>query len=375
MKKFLVFFFVLFLASIFSLSAAGRASAPRGQAADTRTVVDQNGNTITLPATIERVAITSPWPLPSVYALFMGSGERIVGIHPAVQSAAEFSFLMRVAPQLATADTGWIQGTTINIEALMNLNPCVVFIPAGNEAQRSALESAGIPAVAFSVSIAQWNTIETINLWVQLLGEIFGDELKADYITSHGRMVEEMVLSRTRTIPQAERPRTLILFRYDYTQMQTMGPGHFGQYWLDTTGAISVSEGFPSTPMLFNINMEQVLAWDPEVILITNFSPALASDFLEGEARVFNDDWSAVRAVRDRRVYKFPMGMYRWYPPSSDSPLTLLWLAQTLHPELFADIDLHQEIRDFYQRFYGLTLTDADLHLMLNPPREAARDA
>ena len=84
MKRFLVFFFVLFLAGVFSLPAAGHASAPREQAAATRTVIGQNGNTISLPAVIERVAITSPWPLSSVYALFMGSGERIVGVHLAV---------------------------------------------------------------------------------------------------------------------------------------------------------------------------------------------------------------------------------------------------------------------------------------------------
>ena len=344
--------------------AAAEAADPN----EPHTVIDHNGNEITIPANIERIVMIQPWPLPSVYALYVGGGDRIVGVHPSVQSAAEFSLLNRVAPEVAAADISFAQAADVNVEELMNLDPCLAFIMAGNDAQREALESAGVPAVAFSVTIADWNTIETVNAWVELLAEIFGDVGKANEITDFGRSTEAMVLERIATLDEDDKPRALILVRYDEHMIQTMGTNQFGQYWLDTAGAINVAgdieDGF------FEVNMEQVLEWDPEIIFITNFSAVLAEDFDDGV--VFNDDWSTVTAVQNGEVHKFPMGMYRWYPPSSDSALTLMWLAQTIHPELFDDIDLEQEIRDFYLRFYDLELSDQDLHDMFNPVREAA---
>jgi iron complex transport system substrate-binding protein len=67
--------------------------------------------------------------------------------------------------------------------------------------------------------------------------------------------------------------------------------------------------------------------------------------------------------------------MYRWYPPSSDSPLSLLWLAKQNHPDLFADIDLPEEIKKYFIRFYNVELTDEDIVKIMNPPREAADGA
>jgi len=303
----------------------------------------------------------------------VGSGERIVGVHESIRGAAEFSFLPRIAPEIAYAETGFVYGglADINIEELLNLDPCLVFISAGNDAQRDIMQLAGIPAVAFSTTIAQWNTIETVNYWVELLRDIFGDEVKADEITGFGREVESMVLERISTIPEEDRPRALILMRYSEHEMQTTGNRHFGDYWLRTSGAINVAGGIDMGG--YNISMEQVLEWNPEMIFITNFSPVLVEDFEGGF--VFDDDWRSVAAYQEGRIYKFPMGMYRWIPPSSDAALTLLWMAQTTHPELFADIDLYQEIRDFYLRFYNIELTDADIYLMMNPPRETATGA
>ena len=51
-----------------------------------------------------------------------------------------------------------------------------------------------------------------------------------------------------------------------------------------------------------------------------------------------------------------PLGLYRSYTPSGDSPLTLLWMAATLYPERFADIDLAKEAQSFYQDVYGIAI-------------------
>ena len=49
-----------------------------------------------------------------------------------------------------------------------------------------------------------------------------------------------------------------------------------------------------------------------------------------------------------------------------------MWLAKTIQPELFADIDMDQEIKDYYVKYYNVELTDDDLQVIYNPAREAA---
>ena len=71
-------------------------SAPA--AGETKTITEHGGNEVVIPVNIDRVVIASLWPLPSVYALYQGSGDKLVGMHPASKSAAEHSLLMKVAP-------------------------------------------------------------------------------------------------------------------------------------------------------------------------------------------------------------------------------------------------------------------------------------
>jgi iron complex transport system substrate-binding protein len=117
------------------------------------------------------------------------------------------------------------------------------------------------------------------------------------------------------------------------------------------------------------INMEQVYEWDPEIIFITNFTPTMPDDLFYN--RIGGDDWSSVTAVQNRQVYKLPLGAYRTFTPGVDTPLTLRWMAIHMFPELFDDIDIAEEARDYYQRFFDITLTDSDIEAMFNPPREA----
>ena len=85
-----------------------------------------------------------------------------------------------------------------------------------------------------------------------------------------------------------------------------------------------------------------------------------------------NADWGSVKAVQDGEVYKIPLGMYRWYPPSSDTPLMLEWFAKQMYPEKFEDVDMNTEVKEYYSEFYGIELTDEDVTTIFNPSREAA---
>ena len=342
-------------------------TAESAESAGTRTVVDDTGVEVEIPEKLDRIVISSILPLPSVYCFFRGSSEGLVGIHPSSMAAAENSYLTTVYPEITELDTSFVENGEINIEQLMKLEPDVVFYSAANTDEREMYDNAGIKAIGFSTTLSDYNCIETFANWVDLLGQIFGDSDRAQEVIEYGRSVEAQVLEKTATLSDEEKPKVLVLFNYGDGTITTSGSNFFGEYWIEAAGGINVAAELNGQP---EINMEQIYAWNPDMIFITNFSSVLPEDLYNNT--IEGDDWSNVKAVQEGQVYKFPLGMYRWFPPSSDTPLALMWLAKTIQPELFADIDMDQEIKDYYVKYYNVELTDDDLQVIYNPAREAA---
>lgn len=332
-----------------------------------RKIVDQAGNETVLPEKVERVVISSLWPLPSVYCLFHGSAQGLVGIHPASKSAAEFSLLPQIAPEIYDAETSFIQNGEMNIEELLKLKPDIVF--GSNPAEYDMVTKAGITYVQFNANPkGDGNAIESVGSWLKLLGEIFEKEDRAEEIMAEGYKVLEEIQTTTQTIKEEDKVRALILFKYEEGKIEVAGKGHFGDFWLTSTGAVNVASEIQGTK---EVNMEQIYQWNPDKIYITNFSSHLPEDLFDNTVK--GHDWSSVKAVQSKEVHKVPLGMYRWYPPSSDTPLMLKWMAKTNYPALFEAIDMDEEVKTYYKKFYELELTPEQIEGIFSPSREAAK--
>ena len=338
------------------------------QTPEGRTVVDHDGIEVDIPEQIYRIAVGNIGPMASVLTLFLGSGESIVGMSPMSMSAAENGILGELFPELLDADTSFLQGSNINVEKLLTLEPDLVLIQSGQSEVRTQLENAGLTVVAFGVGTFKYDIINTYEAWIDLLSQIFPANDKMEEVTAYSKEVLELVQSRVSDIPEAERKRALFLFQYDETQMIASGRNFFGQYWCESAGAVNVAQDIEAGQA--TITMEQVYEWQPDVIFITNFTNTKPADLYANA--VGSDDWSLVKAVQEQQVYKMPLGSFRTYSVSADMPVTLLWVAKTIYPDLFSDIDTDAEVKDFYQRIYGVTLTDEQVAAMYDPQGDVA---
>lgn len=343
-------------------------SSSGSSASGTRTVVDNIGNTVTIPAQVNRVVIASITPLPSVYCMVMGSSDKIVGMTPAAKNAAVNSLLIKVAPGLKDIPTEFAQGDAINVEELLKLDPDVVLYNTDSAVDKEALKNCGVPAVGFSTTMEGGSTIETLNKWVELLGDVMGEETKAQGIIDYGRQVEKEIIQKVAALSEDERSSALILTNYDASAITAAG-NTFGRYWLKTIGTDNVAMEIEK--QVSPVSLEQIYAWDPEIIFLNSFSAFTPEDLYNNTA-VEGHDWSGLTAVKNKRVYKFPMGMYYWFPPSSDSPLALQWLAKMAYPQLFADLDLEETTKEYFHTYYGLDLTAEELQAIYNPSKDAA---
>lgn len=300
--------------------------------------------------------------------VFFDSAQKLVGISPNSMSAAENGLLGELYPEILNAKTDHMNGTEINLEELMKLEPDIVIYSASQPEQGEQLRNAGFAAVALSVNKWEYNAIETLNQWILLLSEIFPENDKTEVVANYSREIYEMVQQRVASLPEEQKERVFFLFKYTDTNLQTSGSKFFGQFWAEAIGAVNVAEEIQMDNQV-DANMEQIYAWNPSTIFITNFTEAQPEDLYTNA--IGNYDWSAVDAVKNQKVYKMPLGMYRSYTPGADTPVTLLWFAKTTYPELFEDIDIVQEARDYYREVFGVELSDAQAASIFAPDAEA----
>lgn len=354
-------------------SQAAFATATDSKAA-TRIVVDDNGDKVEVPEKIERIVVTNILPLASAVAVYLNDGSKIVGMHPASYSAAKNGLLGELYPEVLKADTGFIQGANLNIEALMALKPDVVLVNAPDRRMIDMIRGAGLTAFGISPSKWHYDVIETHNQWMRSLAELFPEvQGKGEAIEAKSLEIAKLVADRTKDLKREERARILFVFRYDAKSLVTSGKNFFGQYWCDAVGGINVAERITADNANAVIGMEEVYGYDPDVIFITNFTAAVPEDIYKN--KVGGDDWSPVKAVREKRVFKMPLGIYRSYTPSADTPLTLLWMAKRVYPERFKDIDLEAYVKDYYRTVFGVELTSRQVEHMFAPEAAASRGA
>ncbi len=346
-------------------------SLPAAQAEDTRTVTitDHADRTVNVPVNPKRVAVLDILPLPSVLTVFLGSAESIVAMQPASFAAAKNGVLSELFPEILNVSTDIMNGDDVNIEALMALEPEIVFYNASNKANAEKLENAGLTAVGVSPVKWKYDCIETYDQWISLLSRIWPEASLEAEVHDYSEKMRDMIRERTAKLKDDERRKVLFLFQYDENRMITSSSSFFGQWWCDATGAVNVAYDVPADNSNAVITMEQVYAWDPDAIIITNFTPTQPEDLYSNA--VGSDDWSTVTAVKNHQVFKMPLASYRTYTPGVDTPLTLEWMAGCLYPDLFPEFDLAADVRAYYRELYGVELTEEQIENMYHPSAAA----
>jgi iron complex transport system substrate-binding protein len=113
------------------------------------------------------------------------------------------------------------------------------------------------------------------------------------------------------------------------------------------------------------VSIEQVLQWNPDVIILTHFEAKHPADLIA------DPRWAQTSAARSKRVYKLPFGVTRWGGYGPESPLFLGWVTSLLHPNRF-DIRLRDEMRAAYRTLFHFEATDTDLDRVLQMDENAS---
>ena len=237
-----------------------------------------------------------------------------------------------------------------NMEEVLAVDPDVVvqWADMADEVLQP-IEQAGLPVVGL-----EYGTQEDLETWIDLFGDMIGKPERADEILNWMHEEAEAVSGQVEDL-DLESPRGLST-SYSERAISVDTSSDYAQHVFDTAGITNVAKDAPVTDGV--ASAEQIIEWDPEIIFLSAFDPAVPED-------VYNDPrLSEVTAVKDKRVYRAPLGVYRWQVPSAESPLYWNWVAALAYPGEF-EVDLPAEMREQTAFLYNYDLTDEDIDLEL----------
>lgn len=337
--------------------AALLAGASAALAVDGRTVVDSAGRRVTVPTQVGRVYAAGPPASVVVFALAPG---KLLGWTRAIRPA-EAAFLpprYGALPELGRL-TG--RGNTANVETILALRPDVI-VDVGSVAPTYASladrvqQQTGIPYLLFDgrfTAIA--NTFREI-------GRATGDVERAERLAQYTERTLDDVRRRVASVPAEDSPR--VYYGRGPSGLQTGLAGSINVEILDFLAARNVAAA--TRGGLVNVSLEQVLAWNPEVIITSDphFYRAVWTD----------DRWAGVAAVKSRRVHLAPHLPFGWFdfPPGANRLIGLYWAGRALYPAAFPD-DLRARAAEFFELFYHRRPSDAQLDALLSEPGVALR--
>lgn len=320
-----------------------------------KNVTDRNGRTVRVPMEPKRIACFFGPSYEKVFLL--GAADRV-----AAMSIKQPPWASKLNPGLEKIAV-MPSYSNPDVEQILNLGIDLVFYWQWPQQTRK-MATAGIPVVCpYDGRGSPKSREEFMGRYkeeIRFYGEVLGDRAKRiaeSYCAYYDKSLRR-VLSVTAKIPESRRPT--VYYVTGRNIFATQG-GYSLAYWLvEMAGGRLVSRELG--PGFADASMEQIIAWNPEVILLGGVIPT---------AGVTSDPrWKPVRAVKEKRVYPCPEGVFLWGHGSSELPLFVMWLAKTLHPDRFRDLNLERETKNYYQRFYHYRLTDDDVRRILHriPP-------
>ena len=334
-----------------ALASALVATRP-ARGAVLRHVTDAARRRVAVPARVERVFPAGPPASILVYAV---APERLLGWSRALSAEARV-YLPRQFADLPEVGRLTGRGNTANIETVLASKPDVIVDYGGVTATYASLADR-VQAQTQLPYLLLDGQLGEIPRAVRAVADVCGVPERGQGLAGYAERLLGDVDRRVARVPASRRPR--VYYVRNANGLETARGWSITTESLQRMGARNVVEARESGG-LATVALEQVLAWDPDVIVTIHpgFVDLVRTD----------PTWRTLRAVRERRVFLVPLWPFAWIdaPPSVNRLIGLKWLGTVLYPEEFRD-DLRAEAREFYALVYHRVPDAAQIDALLPP--------
>lgn len=356
MRKALLFVILCF-AMVITFTGCGKESISNpgtGVQQNSRIVTDMAGRNVAMPQTVHKVYPVSPIESILLYTI---DPELLIGwsYH---MGDDETGFILPAYRKLPVL--GWInRGSTGNVEEIIKMQPnLILMVNDINQANKKYADDlqqlTKIPVVLLDKEMTKMDQTYLA------AGKILNRENRAAALAAYASDTMKLVEDKKELVKQ--RKPVTVYYAEGRRGLETEPRGSWHAEIIELVGGVNVAEpGLPSSGPVGRspVSLEQVLKWNPEVILISFFRDGESSSFptIIGDA-----SWKSIRAVRDRRVYEIPTGPFNWFdrPPGFNRLIGMRWVANLLYPDIYP-FDFRSEVKNFYSLFYHYQLSDKEL--------------
>lgn len=307
----------------------------------TRIITDMGGNQVEIPMVVERYA--DAWFAHNEIVIMLDKAEGLVATN---ESPERSPWPYLVEPNMHNALSTF--GNDFNLEELVPRDPQVVF--ASSNALEEQLKPLGIQVINLL-----FTNYEEMKESIMLTGDILGGDSIAiaeeycRYLDDTLKMLDENLGG----LSESEKPS--VLHGNSVYTLNVDGSNNIIDAWISAVGGVNSAEEIEGT--MQTVTLEQVLGWDPDVI-ITGTSD-------EVDSILSDPAWAGLTAVKNGQVYSNPKGVFSWDRAGVEGALQLQWASQLLHPDL-VKIDIESKIKEFYKTFLHYELTDDQVVRILN---------
>lgn len=314
---------ILVLALVLSLCAAAEGAFPV-------TVTDQAGREVTIER--EPETIVCGYYIATSMLIALDQDEKLAGIENDADKRPVYALS---APHLLKLP-GMGNVKLFDLEACATLDPDLVVLPLRQADTAPTLEELG-----YTVLFVNPESPEQLAQSISLLGAATGSNERAQALNAH---IEGALSALEEAIGDAEKPSVYLSGNSSF--LKTAGPAMYQHNLIERGGGENVAAELSDTYWA-EISYEQLLAWDPEAILMATDASYTAEEVLS------DPNLQSLRAVESGRVYKLPNAIESWDSPVPASFLGSLYLASVLHPDRFSEQSYAEAVRAFYLEFYG----------------------
>ena len=323
---------------------------------ETREITDMAGRKVTVPAAEDIESVFSTGPVAAIF-MYMVAPDKLLGWNYELNDV-EKSIILEKYHDLPNFGLG----DAINYEAVIAANPTIA-LNCGkiNDAMVSDCDtlskSLGIPVIAVDNELN--NSAEAF----RFMGELLGVEDHAEELAEYSEKIFTDIASLA-DIPEDE--KVSVYFGNGEDSLETAPRGSQHAQILDAVNVTNVADLELGDGSRVQISAEQLLAWNPDVIVVNGEPKADKSGNSAAEDILSNPDYASLKAVQDNKVYGTPNAPFSWVdrPAGPNRLIGMRWLSAVVYPE-YIKCDVNEEIREFFNLFYHVDLSDEQLENVL----------
>ena len=286
--------FTLFLTVLLTVSLLAGCNSGSQSDETGRTITDSAGRTVSIPETVKSVVCVGVGALR--YTCYMGAADLVIGVEDyEVKSGMTRLYQYVNFDKFKDLPVIGTNGQPYP-EEIIGLSPDVIVMSKSASVDADTLQSqTGTPVVVVpgSDTTLDNDAFETI----RILGELYGKTDRAATLTAYLQGIQKDLHDRTKDIPDSEKP-SVYVGGVSFKGHHGFEGTEAGYGPLALINAKNLADTTNQTGA-FNIDLEQVLSWDPDIIFVDfNGMNLIREDHAKNP-----DFYNALTAVQEGKVY------------------------------------------------------------------------